>query len=129
MPNTTQYNSPVASTTIEQDGIYLLKLKDTFIAFNDIELENQLNFINKHSKGEPYRVLIDTSESINIPTDEAGLYYRANNRPEDRFAFVSTNFPFQIFIGQLIIQREVKNMKLFKTSEEAKEWLLENTSQ
>lgn len=128
MPNTTQYNSPVASITIEEDGFYLLKLKDTFIAFNDIELEKQFNFFNKHSKGEPYRVLIDTSESINIPTDEAGLYYRANNRPEYRFAFVSTNFPFQIFISQLIIQREVKNMKLFKTSEAAIEWLLEEAS-
>lgn len=122
------YNSPVASITQSDNGIFILKLKDTYEAYNQIELEKQLDFIAKHSKGKAYKVFIDATESINIPTDEAGLYFRERNNYENKFAFASGNLPFQIFIGQLIIHREVINMKLFKSTKEAIDWLLKNSS-
>lgn len=127
MPDTIHYDSPVASITLDNEGIFIFKLKDTYIAYNGIELEKHFILFLKHSKEKAYKVLIDATESVNLPTDDAGFYFRENNRPEDRFAIVSNSLPVQIFMGQLIKQREVKNIKLFKNREEAMEWLTEDT--
>lgn len=124
MPKPIKYDSSVASITINEKGIYLFNLKDTYTAYNKIELENQFEFFNKNSNGKPYKVIFDANDSINMPTDDAGLYFRENNRPDDRYAIVSNKLPIQIFMGNLIKNKNVKNANLFKTNEEAMSWLM-----
>lgn len=123
--NIVQYNSPVASMTITEDGIYILNLKDTYTPYDEAEAKNQFDFFYEHSNGKPYKVFIDASISLNLPTEEAIAYFTKLNKPEYRFAVLATTLPIQIYIGQIIKYKSNKNMKLFKKTEEAMNWLLE----
>lgn len=125
MFNSPIYDSPIASISKTESGIYLFDLKDTYDTYDEKEAKKQFDFFYAHSIGKAFKVYVDTSKSVNLPTEKAILYFNKHNRPEYKFAVMALNLPIKIFIGQLLKYKGLKNMKLFNTYETAMEWLLQ----
>ncbi len=124
MSNTTQYNSPIASINIDENGIFIFNLKDTYTSYDGNEARKQFDFFRDNSNGQPYKVLVDSSNSVNIPTEKAVLVFKKQNKPEYKFAIYVTNLPIQIYVGQLSKYNKYHNVKLFKSKEKAIKWLI-----
>lgn len=127
MPDLIKYESPVVKITWdEKSGLFVFKMKDINATYDEPEVIRQYEFFNKHSNNKPYKVLIDTRESPNLPTEEAFEYFFNNNNPHSKNAIIAKDLPFQILMSQMYKIRGVENCKLFKTEEEALKWILED---
>lgn len=85
-----QYESPVVKIICDENGIFICKLKDTRVAFDAQETKGIFNFLIKKSLGEPYKIILDTTESFNIPTDGAIEYFLEINESKNRSAEVGS---------------------------------------
>ena len=127
MPEEIKYESDVVQIIWdENNGIFKFKMKDSNASYDEQEVENQFKFFNKYAKDDHYKVLVDTRGSLTLPTEEAFEYFFSNNNPKSKNAIVAEELSFQILMGQLYKIRKVENHKLFKTEEEAINWLLKD---
>lgn len=126
MENLNYYDSPVAYISIDEDGIFLVKLKETTHSFDSKEISKQLTFILKHRKGDSHKIILDTRGSLAVPTDSAIQHFIENNFPENKYAIVVNNLPMKLMMKHLLIINKFKNVRLFKSPELAHYWILED---
>ncbi|RYM31310.1 hypothetical protein ERX46_16645 [Brumimicrobium glaciale] len=124
MLNKIEYDSPVARITIDNEGIFIFKLKDTSSIYDIEEARSQYRFMNLHSEGKPYKAIIDTRGSLVLPTDAACDYYFEGNNFENIMALVVNSLPMKLLLGRMFRHENVPNSKIFKNDEDAYEWLL-----
>lgn len=119
-----EYDSPVANIKWDKRGFFVFTLKNTNAIYDKEETINQFNYFLEQSNGEPYKVLLDSTDSLVFPTDCAFEYFFEKNKEENPTAIIATSLPMQILMGQMLKGSEVTNTKLFKTEEQAIEWLM-----
>lgn len=119
-----EYDSPVANIKWDKRGFFIFKLKDTDAVYDQEETELQYAYFISRTNGKPYKVLMDSRDSLVFPTDCAFDYFFEHNKEENFTAIIATSLPMQLLMGQMMKGAEVTNTKLFKTEEEAIEWLL-----
>ena len=124
MLNNIEYDSPVAKITLDERGIFDFKLKDSSSIYDVKEARNQYRFMNLHSKGKPYKAVIDTRGSILLPTDAACNYYFEGNNFENIVALVVDSLPMKLLLSRMFKHENVPNSKIFKNDIEAFEWIL-----
>lgn len=117
------YNSPVAEITRDENGIFICKLKDSKGSYDTEETKRQFDFFIKHSDGKPYKVILDTSESYNFPTDGAFSYFFKNNKLVNKIAIITHTLPMRLLLEQTFRSNKVGNTLFFKTFEEAYQWI------
>lgn len=122
-----EYDSPIANIVWDEKGIFIFKLKNTSAIYGKEETKRQFDFFIKHSKGKPYKVIVDTRESLVFPTDDAFNYYFKHNKSINRTAIVANSLPMQLMIGHMLKREKVPNTATFKTIEEAIEWILKDS--
>lgn len=122
-----KYESPVATITWDNNnGVFIFKMKASKANYDEAEVKKQFDFFKKHSKNKPYKVIVDTRNSPNLPTDNAFNYFFSNNNPKGKNAILAKELAFQVLMGQMYKIKAIKNHKLFKCEEEAMKWLLED---
>ena len=124
MPNKTEYDSPIANMYWDERGFFMFKLKNTTAIYDEEETKRQFDFFNTHSKGIPYKVIVDTRDSLVFPTDDSFDYFFEHNELANKNAIIINSLPMQLLISQMYKGNRTENTKLFKTEEEAIEWLL-----
>jgi hypothetical protein len=124
MQDAIEYDSPVANIKWDNRGFFIFTLKNTSAIYDETEAKHQFNFFITKSEGNPYKVLMDTRDSLVFPTDGAFDYFFEHNKEENRAAIIATSLPMQLLIGQMLKGGEVQNTTLFKSEEEAIDWLL-----
>lgn len=119
-----EYDSPIAHIQQNENGIFICTLKDTRAVFGIQEMKNQFQFFIQHSQGKTFKVILDTSISLNFPTDEVFDYFIENNSPKSRFAIVTQTLPMRLLFEQIITHNKITNTLFFRSIEAAKEWLI-----
>lgn len=124
MQNTNEYDSPIANIYWDERGFFMFTMKNTDAVYDDEETQKQFEFLISFAKGKPYKVLVDTRESLVFPTDESFEYFFEHNKPLNKTAVIANSLPMRLMMGQMYKGNEVKNIKILKTKEEAIDWLL-----
>lgn len=119
-----RFDSPVASITLEDNLLFISKLKNTSAEYDEEEVKKQFDFFYGHAQGKPYKVLLDTRDSLVLPTDESFTYFFKFNRPESKTAIIANSLPTSLLMSQMLKLGRVENTKVFKSEERAREWLL-----
>lgn len=122
-----KYESTVVNITWDEDaGLFKFIMKNTNATYDEQEVKKQFDFFKKYSNNRPYKVLIDTRDSPNLPTDEAFEYFFNNNNTLGKNAIIAKDLPFQILMSQMYKINNIQNHKLFRSEYEALQWLLED---
>lgn len=123
MQNTHEYNSPVASIKWDERGFFKFKLKSESAIYDKNEVINQYNYLMKETKGSSYKLLMDATDSLVFPTDDAFEYFFDKNSGRTTIAIIVTSLPMQILMGQMLKSSGITNAKLFKSESEAIQWI------
>ncbi len=118
------YDSPVAKITYDENGVFICTLKKTKVPYDKKETKDQFDFFIKHSKGSAYKVILDTAESYNFPTDGSFDYFFKNNKSSNKIAIVTHTLSMRLLLEQTYRINEVTNALFFKTVEEAYNWII-----
>jgi len=124
MHNKIEYDSPIANIYWDERGFYMFKMKNSSAIYDEEETIRQFDFFITHSQGKPYKVAVDTRESLVFPTDASFDYFFEHNKMVNKNAVIANSLPMQLMMGQMYKGSQIKNTKLFKTEEEAIAWLL-----
>lgn len=124
MENKIIYDSTIASVYFDNKGFFVYSLKESKTALDAVEAEKQFDFFNKVSDGKPMKLIVDVSKSLKLPTDESAIFFRNNYNPESYMAIVTPYSSSLLFYRQTLRYREIKNTKVFKTMEEAEDWII-----
>lgn len=119
-----RFDSLVASITLEDNLLFIFKLKNTSAEYDEEEVIKQFDFFYGHAQGKPYKVLLDARNSLVLPTDESFTYFFKFNRPESKTAIIANSLPTSLLMSQMLKLGRVENVKVFKSEERAREWLL-----
>lgn len=119
-----EYDSPIANIYWDERGFFMFKMKNTNAIYDEEETKLQFEFLITYSKGKPYKVIVDTRESLVFPTDDSFDYFFDNHKSVNKNAVIVNSLPMQLLMGQMYKGSKVENTRLFKTEEEAIEWLL-----
>lgn len=125
MTNKAEYNSQIASIIKTEEEIFIFKLKDTNAQFDLKEGINQYNFIQERSNQKPFKMLVDTRQSLTLPSERACEFYFKNNDGLNKIALVVDNLAMQVLLNQLFKRKNVGNSKTFKNEDDALIWLKE----
>lgn len=107
----------------EDRGIVFIRLLSTNEDFDLEEAKLQHKTILKFTEGEPYLALIDTLGASVLPSKEAEQYI-ANVTDRIAEAIVIESLPYRI-VAKFYMKKSKHNpTKIFKTKEEAIDWLL-----
>ncbi|PKR81739.1 hypothetical protein CW751_04250 [Brumimicrobium salinarum] len=123
MKNKVEFDSPVAHIIKDERGFFLFTLKDTTSVYDLEETRQQFDFFINNSNGKPYKVLMDATGSFTFPTEEAFEYFFEHNKEVNKTAIVVTSLPMQLLMGHMLKHERTTNTKLFKSRDEAVEWL------
>src|SRR5690554_5117905 len=93
-----EYDSPVANIKWDKRGFFVFTLKNTNAIYDKEETINQFNYFLEQSNGEPYKVLMDSTDSLVFPTDCAFEYFFEKNKEENTTAIIATSLPMQIYL-------------------------------
>lgn len=118
-----QFDSPVALITWDENGIFTCKLKDSKSTFDTQETKDHFDFLLKHAQGKPYKVILDTTESFNFPTDGSFEYFFKINKSENKIAIVTNTLSMRLLIEQTFHYNKVDNAQFFRTMDDAYEWI------
>src|SRR5690554_5363727 len=109
MQNTHEYNSPVASIKWDERGFFKFKLKSESAIYDKNEVINQYNYLMKETKGSSYKLLMDATDSLVFPTDDAFEYFFDKNSGRTTIAIIVTSLPMQILMGQMLKSSGITN--------------------
>lgn len=118
------YSSSIAEVYHDDRGFYVYTLKESKTALDVQEAEKQFDFFAEQSGGGAIKLIVDVSNSLKLPSDESAIFFRENYNPDSYMAIITPNPSSLLFYRQTLRFREIRNTKVFKTMEEAEEWLL-----
>jgi hypothetical protein len=120
-----EYDSPVANIYLDERNIFIFKLKESGAIYDVEEGVNQYEFLNYHSKGKPYKIVVDTRGSLIIPTSKACEFYLDIDNSKNFVALIVNSLPMQLLLGQMSKNKNIPISKIFKNKVAAFEWIIE----
>ena len=121
-----EYDSPIAHIYWDERGFFMFKMKNTNAIYDEEETMRQFDFFITHTDGKPYKVIVDTRESLVFPTDDSFDYFFKHNKSVNKNAVIVNSLPMQLLMGQMYKGSKIKNTQLFKNEDEAIDWLLKD---
>lgn len=124
MSKPVEYDSLIANITQDENGVFFFYLKNTSAIYNIEETKKQFNFFEQHSPDQPYKVVVDTRDSLVFPTEEALKYYFNKSNPKNKMAIIANSLPMQLMKRQIFKDSSKANNQSFKNKEDAFKWIL-----
>lgn len=117
------FETAVSTVWKMDNGVYIYKLKNTNTPFDKNEVKLQLEKFHSLTGGKNFSVLVDARDSLNLPTDDANLFFKNNNPKKSKIAILTNNLPMNLFLSQILKYDKVMNAKMFRNKEKAIAWL------
>lgn len=118
------YESEWAKIKWDDRGFFVVFLKNETYSYDKEEAKRQFDFFQKITNGAKYNVIVDFTNIITPPTQEAYHLFIQKNSPIIKTAIVSENLGITLSFKHLIIIQKLTNLKLFKTLPDAVAWLI-----
>ncbi|MCO5268667.1 MAG: hypothetical protein M9897_07220 [Brumimicrobium sp.] len=124
--NTNRYESDISTIHINEEGIFIVRLKNTNLPYDVKEISAQLVFILQHRTDDFHKVILDTRGSLALPTDETIDHFQKHNKLENKYALVIDNLPMELMLRFTLHKNSFSNTKIFRSFDSAKDWIMKD---